>query len=123
MTINTAVQERPQERRRGERALANIVVRMNTPQGLFFGHACNLSLGGACVETDIALPMGTSATIAFRLFDDEEEPLRVPCYVAWVEESNSPLIHRVGFTFEAVSEQVVRDIESFFLQRGRAVAA
>lgn len=104
----------PQERRSLGRKAVNLVVRMSTPQGLFFGSAQDIGLGGMCVESDTALPVGTSAQLTFRLFPDKEEPLRVRGRVCWVEPSNTPVIHRLGLTFEELSEEAARDIELFF---------
>jgi Tfp pilus assembly protein PilZ len=104
----------PQERRSLGRKAVNFVVRMSTPHGLFFGSAQDVGLGGICIESDTALPVGTSALLTFRLFPDKEEPLRVRGRICWVEPSNTPVIHRLGLTFEELSEEAARDIELFF---------
>jgi Tfp pilus assembly protein PilZ len=110
---NAALKERSQERRGPDRRAANVVVQMATPQGLFFGYARNVSLGGICVESDVRLSVGTRARLAFRLCPDLEEPLRLEARLAWSEPSNTPALQRLGFTFEGLSEEEARQIESY----------
>ena len=110
---NAALKERSRERRDPDRQAVNIVVQMATPQGLFFGHARNIGLGGICVESDVPLAVGTRARLAFRLCPDLEEPLRLEARLAWSEPSNTPALQRLGFTFEGLSEEEARQIESY----------
>lgn len=113
MDTNRNLAVRPRERREAHRKATNIVVHIAAPQGLFFGYARNVSPGGICVESEVPLPVGTTAQLTFRLFTDREEPLRLRGRVAWVAPSNTPVIHRLGFTFDAVTEAAAQEIESY----------
>jgi Tfp pilus assembly protein PilZ len=108
-----AVRQRPQERRPSGRTAFSAVVQLAAPQGLFFGQAVNVGLSGMCVETDVPLPVGTELKLAFRLFNDEAEPLRARAQVAWVKPSNTPVIHRLGLTFCELGEEAARSLELF----------
>ena len=105
--------DREQERRQSKRVAVQLWVKERDPDGVYYNHATNLSVGGMYLERAIPHPVGTEVELQFTL-PDEKDPIAVRARIvnAAVESMG------MGLSFVDIAPEVLARIENFVGKNG-----
>lgn len=96
----------PQNRRSNTRYSVSVPTTLQIDDEAFERTLTNLSLGGAFIEHDQRVPIGTRVTIRFRI-PNRESPIEVGAQVRWAAEDG------IGVQFDGLRAGEVWSVNQF----------
>jgi hypothetical protein len=118
------VAERGLETRKSPRIDVRLSAEVIHQGRVFTAITRNLSVGGVCLETKVAVPDGADLGVGlFLVYEDVEDatrpPLALQAKVAWSAPSETPAGPTVlGLRFEGVSREQVEGLSRFLTKVG-----
>ena len=86
----------------------------------------DLGGGGACLATEISVPVGSEIYVGFFLGGAGEAPVVAKAAVAWAKRDRESVVHTLGLVFVhagAAQRQAIETLRDFLARRQAALAA